>query len=129
MGYQESRADSGAGLPGGMPIRSFGTFSCKVADYDVFIERIAGIRQQYTMDEVKERITSMLDQLLMKWIAKEGRDMFNLQVNASEIGKGIQEDLDMEMLKIGSASQALLFPALIIPRKYRRWQKRQRPRV
>ena len=89
------------GLPGGMPIRSFGTFSCKVADYDVFIERIAGIRQQYSVEEVKERITSMLDQLLMKWIAKEGRDMFNLQVSASEIGRGIQEDLDMEMLKIG----------------------------
>lgn len=27
--------------------------------------------------------------------------MFNLQVSASEIGRGIQEDLDMEMLKIG----------------------------
>ena len=43
----------------------------------------------------------MLDQLLMKWIAKEGKDMFNLQINAAEIGRGIQEDLDMEMLKIG----------------------------
>ncbi len=45
------------GLPGGMPVRSFGTFSCKVADYDIFIERIAGIRQQYSVEEVKERIT------------------------------------------------------------------------
>ena len=27
--------------------------------------------------------------------------MFNLQVNADQIGRGIQEDLDMEMLKIG----------------------------
>lgn len=89
------------GLPGGMPIRSFGTFGCKVADYDALIEKVAGIKQQYTVDEVKERITSMLDQLLMKWIAKAGKDMFNLQVNAMEIGRGIQEDLDMEMLKIG----------------------------
>lgn len=89
------------GLPGGMPVRSFGTFTCKVADYDAFIEKVAGIRQQYTVEEVKERITSMLDQLLMKWISREGHDMFNLQVNASEIGKGIQEDLDMEMSKIG----------------------------
>lgn len=89
------------GLPGGMPIRSFGTFSCKVADYDALIEKVAGIKLQYTVEEVKERITSMLDQLLMKWIAREGQDMFNLQVNAAEIGRGIQEDLDMEMSKIG----------------------------
>lgn len=89
------------GLPGGMPIRSFGTFACRVADYDALIEKVAGIRREFTVEDVKERITSMLDQLLMKWIAKEGRDMFNLQINAREIGQGIQEDLDMEMQKIG----------------------------
>lgn len=50
------------GLPGGMPIRSFGTFTCKAADYDALIEKVAGIRQQFTVEEVKERITSMLDQ-------------------------------------------------------------------
>ena len=89
------------GLPGGMPIRSFGTFTCRVADYDALIEKVAGIRQQFTVDDVKERITSMLDQLLMKWIVNKGQNMFNLQVNAREIGQGIQEDLDMEMQKIG----------------------------
>ena len=81
--------------------RAFGTFACKVADYDALIEKVAGIRQQFTVEDVKERITGMLDQLLMKWISKEGKDMFNLQVNAHEIGQGIQEDLDMEMQKIG----------------------------
>lgn len=89
------------GLPGGMPIRAFGTFACKVADYDRLIEKVAGIKLQFTVEDVKERITSMLDQLLMKWIAKEGKDMFNLQVNADAIGRGIREDLDMEMQKIG----------------------------
>lgn len=89
------------GLPGGMPIRAFGTFTCKVADYDVLIEKVAGIKLQFTVEDVKERITSMLDQLLMKWIAREGRDMFNLQANADAIGRGIREDLDMEMQKIG----------------------------
>lgn len=89
------------GLPGGMPIRSFGTFTCKVTDYDALIDKVAGIKLQFTVEEVKERITSMLDQLLMKWIAREGKDMFNLQVNAAEIGRGIQEDLDMDMQKIG----------------------------
>ena len=89
------------GLPGGMPIRAFGTFTCKVADYDAIIEKVAGIKQQYSVEDVRERIISMLDQLLMKWIAKEGKDMFNLQVNADAIGRGIREDLDMEMSKIG----------------------------
>ena len=89
------------GLPGGMPIRAFGTFTCKVADYDALIEKVAGIKQQYSVEDVQERIISMLDQLLMKWIAKEGKDMFNLQVNADAIGRGIREDLDMEMSKIG----------------------------
>jgi membrane protease subunit (stomatin/prohibitin family) len=37
----------------------------------------------------------------MKWISREGKDMFNLQANASDIAKGIQEDLDMQMMDIG----------------------------
>lgn len=72
-----------------------------MADYDALIEKVAGIKQQYSVEDVRERIISMLDQLLMKWIAKEGKDMFNLQVNADAIGRGIREDLDMEMSKIG----------------------------
>ena len=91
------------GLPGGMPIRAFGTFTCRVEDYDVLIERIAGIRQQFTVEDVKERILSSLSQLLMKWISAKGQDMFNLQRNAGEIGAGLREDLDMEMRSIGIA--------------------------
>ena len=66
------------GLPGGMPIRAFGTFNCRVVEHDVVIEKLAGIRQRYTVDDVKERIIASLDQLLMSWISKECRDMFML---------------------------------------------------
>lgn len=89
------------GLPGGMPIRAFGNFNCKITDHDVLIEKVAGIKKQFTIDEVKDRVISFVDQLLMKWIAQRGRDMFNLQSDAFEISKGIKEDLDMEMCKIG----------------------------
>lgn len=88
-------------LPGGMPIRALGTFNCKLSDYMAFIDKIAGIKQIYSMNDVKERVISMLDQLLMKWITKEGKDMFNLQANSFDISRGICEDLDMEMSKIG----------------------------
>lgn len=92
-----------AGLPGGMPIRAFGTFACKVSDYDVLIEKVAGIRQQFSVDDVKERMTSMLDQLLMKWITAKGKDMFNLQMSAGEIGRGILEDLDIQQASMVDA--------------------------
>jgi len=88
-------------LPGGMPIRANGTFNFKVNDYVTLIDRIAGMKESYLVEDVKIRITSVLDQLLMKWISKEGKDMFNLQANASDIAKGIREDLDMEVMANG----------------------------
>lgn len=88
-------------LPGGLPIRANGTFNFKVSDYVALIDRIAGMKERYLVEDVKLRITSVLNQLLMKWIAREGKDMFNLQANASDIAGGIREDLDMQMMDIG----------------------------
>lgn len=89
------------GMPGGMPVRANGTFNFKVNDYVALIDKVAGIKERYLVDDVKIRITAILDQLLMKWISKEGKNMFNLQANAYEIAKGIKEDLDMEVLSDG----------------------------
>src|SRR5690606_20440804 len=63
--------------------------------------KIAGIRDHYFVEDVKIRITAVLDQLLMKWIPMAGKDMFNLQANAFEIARGIREDLDMQLMDSG----------------------------
>lgn len=88
-------------LPGGMPIRANGTLQFQVDDYVTLIDKIAGLKNNYVVDDIKIRLTSILDQLLMKWITREGKDMFNLQANSFEIGKGIQEDLDMQVIDLG----------------------------
>lgn len=88
-------------LPGGMPIRANGTFTFKVNDYLKLIDQIAGVKQTYCVEDVKLRITSILDQLLMKWIVKEGKDMFNLQANSFDISNGIAQDLDAQISPIG----------------------------
>ena len=85
------------GLPGGLPVRSNGKFSFKIDDYNVLIEKVAGIKQQFTVDDIR----GILDGLLMKWITKVGGDVFNLMANSVDIAKGIKEDLDMELLGIG----------------------------
>lgn len=89
------------GLPGGLPVRSNGKFSFKIDDYNVLIEKVAGIKQQFTVDDIRDRIRAILDGLLMKWITKVGGDVFNLMANSVDIAKGIKEDLDMELLGIG----------------------------
>ena len=51
------------GLPAGMPVRAFGTFCCKISDHAALIDKVAGIKRQFTVDDVQERVISMLDQL------------------------------------------------------------------
>ena len=89
------------GFPGGMPIRANGTFTFKVGDYVTLIDKIAGIKQQYHVEDIKQRITAVLDQLLMKWISQKGKDMFNLQANSYEISEGIKDDLNMQIVNDG----------------------------
>ena len=112
------------GLPGGMPIRAFGTFNCRVAAHDVLIEKLAGIRQTYTVEDVKERIIANLDQLLMSWISKEGRDMFNLQVDARNIAKGIEGELDADMRALGIAITGFTIESFSYPEEIRKMQEK-----
>ncbi|MDD4029159.1 MAG: SPFH domain-containing protein [Caldisericia bacterium] len=112
------------GLPGGMPIKSFGTFDCKIDDHNILIEKIAGIKHQYHVDDLKDRVIALLDQLLMKWISREGKDMFNLQANSFDIAKGIREDLDMEMRKIGIAITNFNISSFSYPEEIQRMQQK-----
>lgn len=111
-------------LPGGMPIRAFGTFNCKVSDRQALIDKVAGIKQIFTVDDIKERVLSMLDQLLMKWITREGKDMFNLQANAFDISKGIQSDLDMEIYKLGITITGFQISSFSYPEEVQAMQKK-----
>lgn len=112
------------GLPGGMPIRAFGTFSCKIDNYNVLIENLAGIRQTYSVEDVKERIITNLNPMLMSWIGKEGRDMFNLQMDAEKIGDGICLELDQEMKKIGIAVTNFTIESFSYPEEIKKMQEK-----
>ncbi len=112
------------GLPGGMPIRAFGTFNCKIVEHQVVIDKLAGIRQMYTVDDVKERIIASLDQLLMSWIAKEGRDMFNLQADARNIARGIESDLDMDMRRLGIGITDFTIESFSYPEEIKKMQEK-----
>jgi membrane protease subunit (stomatin/prohibitin family) len=102
-------------LPGGMPIRANGTFTFKVTDYVKLIDKIAGVRTNYAVEDVRLRIVTVLDQLLMKWISKEGKDMFNLQANSFDISSGIKTDLDMQIYDTGMSITAFNIMSFTYP--------------
>lgn len=112
------------GLPGGMPIRAFGTFSCKIGNHIILIEKLAGVRQKYSVDEVKERIITDLNPLLMSWIGKEGRDMFNLQMDAAKIGEGICQELNREMSEVGITITNFTIESFSYPEEIRKMQEK-----
>ncbi len=90
-----------ANLPGGLPIRCYGTCVVKVSDYVAMIDQIAGVRDIYRVADLEERMSSILNQYLVSAIVREGKDMFNLQANSQAICEAVRTDLDMELHKIG----------------------------
>lgn len=88
------------------------------------IDKLAGIRQTYTVGDVKERIIASLDQLLMSWISKEGHDMFNLQIDARNIAKGIEGELDADMQTIGIGISGFTIESFSYPEEIRKMQEK-----
>lgn len=112
------------GLPGGMPIRAYGTFNFKVGDYLQLIENVAGVKQTYTAEEVRSFVIAKVDSLLMKWISKEAKDMFNLQANSYDIGQGIVKDLGPEFEKRGLIITDFNIQSVSYPEEVRRMQEK-----
>ena len=60
----------------------------------------------------------------MIWIAKDGKDMFNLQADARNITKGVESELDMEMRKIGIGITDFTIESFNYPEEIRKMQEK-----
>ena len=112
------------GLPSGMPIRAFGVLTVKVSDYPALIEKFAGIKEEYSVLDVKERIVSELNQLIMGAISKDGYDIFSLQTDARKIGEDIKEELNADLKKIGITCTDFIVESFSYPEEVARMQEK-----
>lgn len=101
--------------PGGMPIRAFGTYDFSAMDYVKLIDNITGVKAQVTQEDLQGRVSNVIDQLLMKWIVKEGKDMFNLQANSFDISNGIKDDLNTEIADTGLEIKKFVIQSFTYP--------------
>ncbi len=60
----------------------------------------------------------------MKWIATEGKDIFNLQAYSLQISAGIKSDLDMELCKLGFSVTDFNIASVSYPEEVTRMQNK-----
>lgn len=93
-------------VPAGIPVGCNGNLIITFRDYNVFIEKVAGIKDTFALEDVAERILSELNPIVAEAILGGApcigvNALIGLQQNSRKLGKIICEELDKELFGIG----------------------------
>ncbi len=93
-------------VPTGIPVGCNGNLILEFRDYQTFINRVAGVRETYSLEDVSERIMGELNPVVAEAILGGERQMglnalIALQQNSRRLGKAIQAELDKELGEFG----------------------------
>ena len=107
-------------VPSGVPIGMNGTLVVEFRDYLKFIDKVAGIKAAYSIDDVKERIMGELSPIVAEAVlhgdAQAGLSVLaGLQKNSRELGKTICMELDIELDDIGLGVREVNITAINYP--------------
>lgn len=90
----------------GIPVGMNGNLVVEFRDYQKFIERVAGIKSVYTLDDCSERILGELDGIVCEAVLGGQQSvglnaLVAIQANNRALAKKMTEELDREMFDIG----------------------------
>lgn len=93
-------------VPSGIPIGMNGNMVIEFRDYLVFIEKVAGVKSTYTLNDVAQRILGEMDGIVAESVLNGERAigmnaLISIQANARAIGKKMAEEMDKELYDIG----------------------------
>ncbi len=93
-------------VPAGIPVGCNGNLIITFRDYNIFIEKVAGIKDTYALEDVSERILGELNPIVAEAIlGGQGcigvNALLGLQMNSRKLSKTIGEELDKELFDIG----------------------------
>ncbi len=112
------------GLPGGLPVRAFGNFVVRPGDYPLLIENIAGVSEQFSVEDVRERMRMSLAPLLIEAVSKSGQNVLDLQGHVSELGAMVGKAMNEQMMKIGLNIVEFNIASFSYPDEVRRMQEK-----
>lgn len=90
----------------GIPVGMNGNLVIEFRDYQKFIERVAGIKSVFTLDDCSERILGELDGIVCEAVLNGQQSvginaLVALQANSRALAKQMTEEMDREMFDIG----------------------------
>lgn len=107
-------------VPTGIPIGCNGNMVIEFRDYMKFIEKVAGVRASYSLDEISERIMGEIGPIIAEAIL-DGQHTIGvnalcaLQANNRKMAKVIAEELDKELFDFGFGVRDLNIIAINYP--------------
>lgn len=95
-----------AEVPSGIPVGCNGNLIVEFRDYQLFIDKVAGVKETYSLDDISERIMGELNPVVAEAILGGERQigtnaLIGLQQNSRKLGKAIQSELDKELSDFG----------------------------
>lgn len=93
-------------VPTGIPVGCNGNLIIEFRDYQIFINKVAGVKETYSLEDVADRIMGELNPVVAEAILGGERQMglnalIGLQQNSRKLGKAIQVELDKELSEFG----------------------------
>ncbi len=93
-------------VPSGIPIGMNGNLIVEFRDYQKFIDKVAGVKSSYTLDDISERIMGELNPVLAEVILDGQQSLgmnalIGLQANSRKLSKQLTTELDAELAEFG----------------------------
>jgi len=95
-----------AEVPSGIPVGCNGNLIVEFRDYQKFIEKVAGVKETYSLEDISERIMGELNPVVAEAILGGQQSiginaLISLQQNSRKLGKLINDELDKELMDFG----------------------------
>lgn len=93
-------------VPSGIPVGCNGNLIVEFRDYQLFIDKVAGVKATYSLDEISERIMGELNPIVAEAILGGQQQiglnaLIGLQQNSRKLGQQICAELDKELSDFG----------------------------
>ena len=100
---------------GPVRLRSYGTYSVKVANPGRFLSEIVGTDGEFTMDEISYQIRNIIVQEFSRTIARAQISVLDMAANTRELGKLVGSEIADQLAEYGLAIPELYIENISLP--------------